>query len=434
MSGITNADWMARRERAIPRGLGNAFQVYADRAQNAEVWDVEGKRYIDFAGGIAVLNVGHRHPEIMRRVAGQAARFTHTCFQVLPYDVYVELAERLNAIVPVPGKKKTILFSTGAEALENAVKIARYATGRSAIITFAGAFHGRTMMTLAMTGKIAPYKLGFGPFPTEVFHVPFPNAFHGVTEDASIAALEMLFNADVDPSRVAAIVIEPVQGEGGFYPAPPAFLARLRRVCDQRNILLVADEVQTGFARTGKMFAMEHSGVAADLVTMAKSLGGGFPLSAVTGRAEIMDAVPPGGLGSTYAGHPLACAAALGVLDVIEKENLCARAAALGKRLKERLEALQKINSMSMLADIRALGGMVAVELCHERRADRPAPDFVKAVIAKARDAGLLLISCGTNANVLRFLFPLTIEDAVFDEGLSILERAFQDAASGTAR
>jgi 4-aminobutyrate aminotransferase/(S)-3-amino-2-methylpropionate transaminase len=316
----------------------------------------------------------------------------------------------------------------GAEALENAVKIARYATGRSAVIAFAGAFHGRTLMTLAMTGKVASYKTGFGPFPGEVFHVPFPSAFHGVTEAMSLAAIELLFKADVDPKRVAAIVIEPVQGEGGFFPAPPSFLASLRRICDDNGILLVADEVQTGFARTGKMFAMEHSGVAPDLMTMAKSLAGGFPLSAVSGRAEIMDTVPPGGLGGTYAGHPLACAAALGVLDVIESEKLCDRATVLGRRVVERLEALQKINSNSMLADIRSLGGMVAVELCHERRADRPAPEFAKAVIAKAQRAGLLLISCGTHGNVLRFLFPLTIQDAVFDEGLTILERTFHEA------
>jgi 4-aminobutyrate aminotransferase / (S)-3-amino-2-methylpropionate transaminase / 5-aminovalerate transaminase len=421
---------LARRDRAIPRGLATAFPVFAARAENAEMWDANGRRYIDFAGGIGVLNVGHRHPEIMRRVAAQAERYTHTCFQVLPYDVYVELAEHLNTIVPIPGQKKTVLFSTGAEVLENAVKIARCATGRSAIIAFAGAFHGRTMMTLAMTGKVTPYKVGFGPFPNEVFHVPFPSAFRGVTEDASINAIEALFAADVDPSRVAAIIIEPVQGEGGFNPAPARFLARLRQICDQRGILLIADEVQSGFARTGKMFAIEHSGIAPDMVTMAKSLGGGFPLSAVTGRAEIMDVVPPGGLGGTYAGNPLACAAALGVLTVIEKENLCARSTTLGKRLRERLEELQKRNSMSMLADIRALGGMVAVELCHNREADRPAPEFAKAVIAKARDAGLLLLACGTHGNVLRFLFPLTIEDAVFDEGLSILETVFQDAAT----
>lgn len=426
MHPINNADWSTRRERAVPRGIANAFQIYVQRAGNAEIWDVEGRHYIDFAGGIAVLNVGHRHPRVMERVAAQAQRFTHTCFQVLPYDSYIELAERLNAIVPVSGAAKSIFFSTGAEALENAVKIARFATGRSAIISFVGAFHGRTLMTMAMTGKVAPYKLGFGALPADVYHVPFPNLFHDVTVDASISALETLFRVDVDPRRVAAIVVEPVQGEGGFYPAPPEFLVRVRELCDRHGILMIADEVQTGFARTGRMFALEHSGVSPDLITLAKSLGGGMPLSAVSGRAEVMDSVPPGGLGTTYGGNPLACAAALGVLDVIESENLCARATVLGGRLTERLKALQASNSVSFIGDIRSLGAMVAVEICDDGRADRPAPDIAKAIVNAAKEEGLILLTCGMNGNVLRFLFPLTIEDDRFADALGRLERAFR--------
>ncbi len=424
----SNLEWSERRANAVPRGVGNAFQIYAQRAENAEIWDVEGKRYIDFAGGIAVLNTGHRHPVVMERVEAQLDRFSHTCFQVFPYDAYVELAEKLNSLMPGPGPKKTIFLTTGAEAIENALKIARVATGRSAFIAFSGGFHGRTMMALAMTGKVAPYKAGFGAMPGEVYHIPFPNAFHGVTEEMSLAALEMLFKADVDPARVAAIAIEPVQGEGGFYIAPPSFLKKLRAICDQHGILLIADEVQTGFARTGKMFAIEHSGVAPDLITMAKSLAGGFPLSAVTGRAEIMDAVPPGGLGGTYGGNPLACAAALGVLEAIEAEKLIDRANTIGAHMIDRLTRMQRKNSISLIGEVRGLGAMVAIELTKGEHI--PAPDQTKAVIADAIASGLILLSCGVYGNVIRFLSPLTITDALLDEGLDILERSLEKVSA----
>jgi 4-aminobutyrate aminotransferase/(S)-3-amino-2-methylpropionate transaminase len=430
---VTNQDFAARRAAAVPRGVGNAFQIYAERAENAQVWDVEGKRYIDFAGGIAVLNTGHRHPKVMARVQEQLDRFTHTCFQVLPYDTYVELAERINALVPGPTPKKTIFLTTGAEAIENAVKIARAATGRPAFIAFAGGFHGRTMMGMALTGKVAPYKLGFAPLPGEVWHVPFPVPFHGITEEDSLRALDMLFKADVDPARVAGIVIEPVQGEGGFYIASPEFFRKLRAICDRHGILLIVDEVQTGFGRTGKMFAIEHAGIEPDLVTMAKSLAGGFPLSGVCGKAQIMDAAPPGGLGGTYGGSPLGCAAALGVLDAIAEEGLLARADAMGRRMVERLTRIQSGNAVTCIGEVRALGAMVAIELVKDRSGHEPAPDLTKAVIAEAAREGLILLSCGVYGNVIRLLTPLTIPDEGLDEGLDILERALETAVGAAA-
>ena len=425
----TNKRWAERRFEAVPRGVGNAFQIYAQEAQNAEVWDVEGKRYIDFAGGIAVLNTGHRNPKVMARVQAQLERFSHTCFQVMPYDSYIELAERINAAAPGDHPKKTIFLTTGAEALENAMKIARQATGRQAFISFVGGFHGRTMMTLALTGKVAPYKAGFGPFPGDVYHVPFPIEYHGIGEDDSLKALDALFKADVDPKRVAGIVIEPVQGEGGFYIASPSFLQRLRAICDEHGILLVVDEVQTGFARTGKLFAIEHSGVVPDLICMAKSLAGGFPLSAVCGRADIMDAVPPGGLGGTYGGSPIACAAGLGVMDAIEEDNLLERSLELGQRLKTRLEAMAKSNAFPFIGEVRGLGGMVAVELVKDRASHEPAPELTGAIVRKAAEKGLILLSCGVRGNVIRFLMPLTAANDLVDEGLDILEAAMTEAA-----
>ena len=340
----SNSDLLARRMAAVPRGVSTAAPVFAARAENAEIWDAEGKRYVDFAGGIAVLNTGHRHPKIMAAVARQLELYTHTAFQVMAYEPYVELAERLNALAPFKGPAKTILFTTGAEAAENAVKMARAATGRSAVIAFTGGFHGRTLLTMAMTGKVLPYKRAFAPLPSEVYHVPFPIPHYNTTVEDSLKALQFLFKADVEPARVAAIIIEPVQGEGGFHTAPPELLKALRKICDDNGILLIADEIQSGFARTGKMFAIEHSGVEPDLVTIAKSLAGGFPLSGVIGRAAIMDATEPGGLGGTYAGSPVACAAALAVLDVIRDEKLLARADAIGERLKQRLHVIAKRN------------------------------------------------------------------------------------------
>ncbi|ALD92417.1 4-aminobutyrate aminotransferase [Cupriavidus gilardii CR3] len=414
---MKNAELVRRKDAATPRGVGVMCNFYAERAENSEIWDVEGRRFIDFAAGIAVLNTGHRHPRLVAAVQKQLERFTHTAYQIVPYASYIELAEKINQRAPGQWAKKTAFFTTGAEAVENAIKIARSATGRPAVIAFSGGFHGRTMMGMALTGKVVPYKVGFGPFPGEVYHAPYPCELHGVSVDDSLKALQVLFKADVDPKRVAAIIFEPVQGEGGFNVAPAAFVKALRALCDEHGILLIADEVQTGFGRTGKLFAMEHYGVAPDLTTMAKSLAGGMPLSAVCGRAEIMDAPAPGGLGGTYAGNPLAVASALAVLEVLEEENLIARGAALGQRLMDRLHSLRP--RVPQIAQVRGLGAMVAVEF---QQADgSPDAEFTREVQNRALQKGLLLLSCGVHGNVIRFLFPLTIPDAVMDEGLDIL-------------
>ncbi len=419
----TNQEWQARKNQATPRGVGVMCDFYADRAENAEIWDVEGKRYIDFAAGIAVLNTGHRHPKIVAAITEQLGRFTHTAYQIVPYGSYIELSEKISRLSPGAHAKKTTFFTTGAEAVENAIKIARAATGRAGVIAFSGAFHGRTMMGMALTGKVDPYKLGFGPFPGEVYHAPFPNELHHVTVEQSLAAIQMLFKASIDPKRVAAIIIEPVQGEGGFYVVPKAFMRALRAICDQHGILLIADEIQTGFARTGKIFAMEHFDVLPDLTTMAKSLAGGMPLSGVCGRAELMDAPAPGGMGGTYAGNPLAVASALAVLDVIEEEQLCARADKLGQQLAARLEAAKA--EVPQIADIRGLGGMLAVEF-HHADTGAPNPEFAKKVQAHALKNGLLLLTCGVYGNVIRFLFPLTIPDAIMAEALTKLDAALR--------
>ena len=423
----SNAELHARRQQAVPRGVTNSLAVYTERAQNAEIWDVEGRRYIDFAGGIGVLNTGHRHPKVMAAAAEQLQRFTHTCYQVMPYPGYVALAEKLNEITPGRFPKKTIFFSTGAEAIENAVKIARAATGRSGIIAFSGAFHGRTMMAMALTGKVAPYKAGFGPFPPEIYHAPFPIDLHGVSVEQSLSALSTLFKADIDPKRVAAVVIEPVQGEGGFYVVPHEFMRALRALCDEHGMLLIADEIQTGFARTGKMFAMEHYGVDPDIVVTAKSLAGGFPLSAVTGRAEIMNAPPAGGLGGTYAGNPVAIAAALAVLDVMRDERLVERANRLGEAIRTLLGRLK--GEVREIADVRGLGAMIGVEFASASTGE-PDAAFAKKVQARALQDGLLLLTCGIHFNVIRFLMPLTIPDAVFAEALQVLERSIRSAAA----
>ncbi len=423
-----NADLLARRIAAVPRGVATAAPVFAARAENSEIWDEEGRRYIDFAGGIAVLNTGHRHPKVIAAAKAQLDLYTHTAFQVLAYEPYIRLAERLNALAPFAGPAKTIFFTTGAEAAENAVKIARAATGRSAVISFTGGFHGRTMMGMALTGKVAPYKRQFGPMPGEVFHVPFPIAHHGVSVADSLRALEFLFKADVEPERTAAIMLEPVQGEGGFYEAPAELLQALRRLCDTHGMLLIDDEVQSGFARTGKMFAIEHSGVEPDLVAVAKSLAGGFPLAGVIGKAAIMDAADPGGLGGTYAGSPVACAAALAVLDVIEEEGLCERADLIGARMKTRLEAMSRRNDLAPIAAIRGPGAMIGFEVVKDRGGVEPDPEATKRLTAKALDHGLILLSCGVYANTIRLLMPLTISDHLLEEGLDCLEAALRDA------
>jgi 4-aminobutyrate aminotransferase len=422
---MKNADIAKRRNTAIARGVGMMTQIYVERAENAEVWDVEGNRYIDFAAGIAVVNTGHRHPKVIEAVKKQLDSFTHTCHQVLPYENYIQLAERLNASVPGDFEKRTIFVTTGAEAVENAIKIARVSTGRNAVIAFGGGFHGRTFMGMALTGKVQPYKAGFGTMMPDVYHVPFPVELHGGSVEASMGAITQLFKADLDPSRVAAIIVEPVQGEGGFYPAPTELMRAVRKLCDEHGIVMIADEVQTGFARTGRMFAMNHHDVAADLTTMAKGLGGGFPIAAVTGRASIMDAANPGGLGGTYGGNPIGIAAAHAVLDVIEDEDLCNRANVLGSKLRQRLEALRA--TTPQIADVRGPGFMVAVEF---NTADGKAPDagFTNRVKDEALKRGLILLTCGVYGNVVRFLAPITIPDAHFNEALDILEASVEAA------
>ncbi|TAK87726.1 MAG: 4-aminobutyrate--2-oxoglutarate transaminase [Betaproteobacteria bacterium] len=428
----TNMNLAARRANAVPRGVASMHAgIYAARAEGAEVWDTVGRRYIDFSGGIAVLNTGHRHPKVLAAVRAQLDRFTHTAFQVLPYELYIALAERLNRLAPGEWPKKTLLLTTGAEAIENAVKIARAYTRRPAVIAFGGAFHGRTLLALGLTGKVEPYKTGFGPFPADLYHVPFPNPLYGVSSDDALAAIAALFKSDIEPERVAAFLIEPVQGEGGFYVAPPPFLSALRRLCDEHGILLIVDEIQSGAARTGRMFAIEHSGVVPDLIAAAKSLAGGFPLSAIIGRAEIMDAVAPGGLGGTYAGNPLGCAAALAVLDVIEGERLAERATRLGERLLIRLGELAR--RTRRIGDVRGLGAMVAIEFFKNLERREPDPDFARDVVADAARRGLILLSCGTYGNVIRLLMPLTAPDTIVDEGLAILEQCVVDAEAPLA-
>ncbi|HLW23196.1 MAG TPA: 4-aminobutyrate--2-oxoglutarate transaminase [Steroidobacteraceae bacterium] len=421
----TSQELKARKAAAVANGVATRG-IYVARAQNAELWDVDGRRYIDFAAGIAVLNTGHRHPQVMDAVARQAECFAHTCFHVAPYESYVRLAERLNALAPGDFPKKSIFLSSGAEAVENAIKIARYHTKRSAVIAFSGGFHGRTLMTLALTGKVMPYKRGFGPYPAEVYHAEFPSPFRGITTEQALADLDRLFHGDIDPKSVAALLIEPVQGEGGFNVAPFEFLRALRRICDEHGIVFIADEVQGGIARTGKMFSIEHSGVVPDLITLAKGLGGGFPLSGVTGRASIMDTAHPGGLGGTYGGNPISLAAAHAVLDVIESEGLCARALKVGQKMRSRLEALA--TQLPCIGDVRGLGAMVAFELVKDPKSKTPDPELTAAILSHAEKRGLILLSCGTEANVVRLLAPLTIEDAVLEEGLELLVASIKEA------
>lgn len=403
-----------RRLRAVPRGVASATPAFAARAENAEIWDTDGRRFIDFAGGIAVLNTGHGHPKVVAALAEQAARFTHTAFQVMAYESYIALAERLNALAPIRDAR-TIFLTTGAEAVENAVKIARAATGRPGVIAFAGGFHGRSLLTLGLTGKVMPYKDGFGPFPGDIFHVPFPAPGRGVTAAGSLAALDGVLRTDIAPNRVAAVVIEPVQGEGGFHPAPPEFLRALRGLCDRHGMLLILDEVQTGFARTGKMFATEHAGIEPDLIAVAKALGGGVPLSAVIGKACVMDAPGPGGLGGTFGGNPLGCAAAHAVLDVIAEEGLCARAETIGARMTA---CLEKLRTAGRIGGIRGLGAMVAFDVLD---------GDAKRLCVSAFELGLIVLSCGLQGESVRLLPPLTTPLDVLDEGMELLARAAGD-------
>lgn len=419
---MNNAELNDLKNRYIARGATPAATAFAARAENAEIWDEDGRRWIDFAGGIGVLNLGHRHPKVVAAVRAQLDKVMHTCSMVMPYASYVELARELCQRTPTRGDaRKTLLVNSGAEALENAVKIARAATGRTGIITFDGAFHGRTMMTLAMTGKVLPYKNDFGPMPGDVFRAPFPNPIHGISDEHALEAIRTLFKTDIAPHRTAAVVIEPVQGEGGFYIASPAFLKGLRELCDEHGILLIADEVQSGFGRTGKLFAIEHSGIDADIITMAKSLADGMPLSAVVGNAEVMDASGPGSLGGTYSGNPLSCAAALAVIQAIDEEDLLGRSQALGRALSERFGIWE--SRFAAFAHPRNLGAMAAFEFI-DPATGKPDPAMAQALCQKARDNGLILLSCGFYGNAIRILVPLTAGIEVIEEGLAVIEAA----------
>ncbi len=429
----TNAALVARREAAVARGVGSAAAVYAARAENAELWDVEGNRYVDFAGGIAVLNTGHRHPGVVAAAKAQEDLYTHTSFQVVPYEPYVALAERLNALAPGDAPKKTLLVTTGAEAVENAVKIARAATKRPGIIAFTGGYHGRTLLTLGMTGKMSPYKKDVGPFPADVFRAPFPNERDGITVQDALTGLKNLFLTDAQPDRVAAIIVEPVLGEGGYTPVPFEMMRALRDICDAHGILFIADEVQAGFGRTGTWFACEHSGVVPDLITVAKSMAGGYPLAGVIGRADVMDALAPGGLGGTYGGNPVACAAALAAIDAIEGEGLLARSTALGEVFRARLGEIAARVAPDRVWEIRGLGAMLAVEFVTDRASMAPDAALTKAVVAHALKRGLILLSCGMHGNAIRIMVPLTASDAIVGEGIDIFEAALVAALADHA-
>jgi 4-aminobutyrate aminotransferase / (S)-3-amino-2-methylpropionate transaminase / 5-aminovalerate transaminase len=420
--GTTETEFAELRSKYVPRGITSSHPITADRARGSELWDVSGKRYVDFAGGIGVMNVGHAHPRVMQAVEEQLRKATHTSFQVVQYETYLRLAERLCEVAPIDGPKKAIFFSTGAEAIENAVKIARAATGRPAVISFRGAFHGRTLLALSLTGSVQPYKQDFGPYAAEVYQSPFPYEYRGWNTEAAIADLNNLLESEVGPKRVAAIVIEPELGEGGFVPAPLDFMRKLRELCTRHGILLVADEIQTGFGRTGKFFAVEHSGVQPDLITVAKSLAAGFPLSGVVGKADVMDAPDPGGLGGTYGGNPVACAAGLAVMDIMRDEKLPDRAARIGSVVEERMRTWASENEL--VGDVRGLGAMMGMELVRDRKIREPADAQTAKILATAREKGLIALRCGLHHNVIRTLMPLTIPDDQLEEGLDILGAA----------
>ncbi len=425
---LTSSELAGLRAKFVPRGITTAHPLTVSRAQGSELWDVDGRRYIDFAGGIGVMNVGHGHPRVMEAVREQLERATHTSFQVVMYESYLKLAERLCEVAPIEGDRKAIFFSTGAEAVENAVKIARAATGRQAVISFRGSFHGRTLLALSLTGSVTPYKQEFGPYAAEVYQSPFPYEYRGWNTERALASLESLFESEVSPKRVAAIIIEPVLGEGGFVPAPPDFLRALRDLTRRHGMLLIADEIQSGFGRTGRFFAVEHSGVQPDLMTVAKSLAAGFPLSGVVGRAEVMDAPEPGGLGGTYGGNPVACAAALAVMDVMRDEKLPERAARIGSVIEERMQSWA--GDQTLVGDIRGAGAMIGMELVRDRGSKEPADQETAAVLARAREKGLIVLRAGIHHNVIRTLMPLTIPDDQLEEGLDVLGAALGEVAS----
>ncbi|WP_299727511.1 4-aminobutyrate--2-oxoglutarate transaminase [uncultured Tateyamaria sp.] len=424
----SNAALLERREAAVPRGVASAAPIFAERAENAELWDVDGKRYIDFAGGIAVLNTGHRHPKVIAAAKAQEDLYTHTSFQVVPYEPYVALAEKLNALAPGDHPKKSLLVTTGAEAVENAIKIARVATGRSGVIAFSGGYHGRTLLTLGMTGKISPYKKDVGPFPADIYRAPFPSVRDGISVQDALTGLQNLFLTDAQPDKVAAIIIEPVLGEGGYTPVPFEMMQALRQICDEHGILLIADEIQAGFGRTGTWFAIEHSGVVPDLITVAKSMAGGYPIAGVIGRADVMDATLPGGLGGTYGGNPVACAAALAAIEAIEEEGLLARSTALGETFRARFADMGARVAPFRMWDIRGLGAMLAIEFVTDFETATPDAALTKAVIAHALKRGLILLACGMHGNALRIMVPLTASDEIIAEGLEMFEAALADA------
>jgi 4-aminobutyrate aminotransferase/(S)-3-amino-2-methylpropionate transaminase len=422
--GPRSRELLARAETAIAQPLQVYLPVFAAEALNATITDVDGNTFIDFAGGVGVVNVGHCHPKVVGAIQEQAATFVHTDFTVVPYAGYIELAERLGELAPFAGPTRAAFFNSGAEAVENAVKIARLATGRSAVIAFEAAFHGRTMLAMTMTSKVHPYKTGMGPFAPEVYRAPFPNAYRGPSAAEALDGLERMFSSHVAPSQIAAIVFEPQLGEGGFVPAPAEFVEGLRRICDREGIILVADEVQTGFGRTGKMFAMEHFSVEADLMCVAKSIAAGLPLSGVIGKASVMDAPHVGAIGGTYIGNPVALAAALAVVDIFADEDLVGRANVIGARIRERMLAWQK--RWPRIGDVRGLGAMLAIELVDDPATREPSSDLAAAVIDAALERGLILLKAGISGNCIRVLCPLTIEDAVLDEALAVWEDALE--------
>jgi 4-aminobutyrate aminotransferase/(S)-3-amino-2-methylpropionate transaminase len=420
--GPRSREVVERMRRIVASPLAVTFPIVAESAHGVTLTDLDGNTFIDFAGGVGCLNVGHSHPEVVAAAQEQLEHFSHTDFTVVPYEVYVSLAERLAQLTPISGPVKAAFFNAGTEAVENAVKFARLATKRPAVIAFEGAFHGRTYMSLSLTSRTRPYKNGLGPFAPEVYRLPFPNEYRGITTADALAALERAFAMQVAPESVAAVVVEPVQGEGGFVVAPPEFLSGLRRACDEHGIVLVADEVQTGFARTGRFFACEHFDVEPDLICVAKSIAMGLPLSGVLGRAAIMDAGHVGAVGGTFVGNPVAQAAALAVLDVIEDENLVERSAQLGETIRSRLLAWQE--RWPPIGDVRGLGSMLALEFVTDPASRRPAPVLAHAVVQAALARGLLLITCGVYGNCIRVLVPLVVTDAELDEALGAWEEA----------
>ncbi len=420
---MSNAQLNELKQKYVANGAASPATQFADRAENAIIWDADGNRIIDFAGGIGVLNIGHCHPKVVEAVREQLGRVMHTCQTVIPYEGYVKVAEKLSQLTPVRGHGKVMLVNSGAEALENAVKIARAATGKNNVICFDGGYHGRTFMTMAMNGKVVPYSADFGSMPGNVFRAPYPVPFHGVSEEDAIRGLKMTLKTDANPRDTAAIVIEPVLGEGGFYPAPASFLKAVREICDEHGMLMIVDEVQSGFGRTGKLFAIEHSGVEPDLMTMAKSMAGGMPISAVVGTAEHMDACGPNSLGGTYSGSPVSCAAVLAVLEVFEEEKILEKSQALGEVLGQRFTQWQQ--RFACVENVRHLGSMAALDIV---AADQtPDPELAAAMCKRAREKGLILLSCGLYGNTIRFLMPVTIEDSILEEGLTIVEELLEE-------